>query len=116
MNIIKLGFISVVVFGGMFLIFTLLMPSHVRVSRAMDLHADSAHIEQAIKELRSSDSGFVYQSQVIPFDTITTLQLYYDFYLKWYNPADKLGSIVYDKQLAPVIEKYLLEIKRKTEK
>lgn len=116
MKIVKLIIISVIVFGGMFLIFTSLMPSHIRVSRAIDLHATPAQAGQAIKELKASDSSFVYQYQVIPFDSITAVQLYYDFHIKWYNPVQKLGSIVYDKQLGPVLEKYLLEIKHRTER
>lgn len=116
MKIIKLGIISLIVFGGMFFIFTLIMPSHIRVSRASDIHASPVRIEQALKELKASDSSFVYKYQVIPFDRVTAVQLYYDFHIKWYNPIQKLGSIVYDKQLGPVMEKYLLQVKQDVEK
>jgi hypothetical protein len=113
MKIIKLALISLIVFFGMFLAFTLIMPSHIRISRAADIHASAARVEQALKELKASDSNFVYQYQVIPFDSVTVVQLYYDFHIKWYNPFQKLGSIVYDKQLGPVMEKYLLQLKQK---
>lgn len=116
MKIIKLGIISLIVFGGMFLVFTLIMPSHIRVSRASDIYAPAARAEQVLKDMKSFDSNFVYQYQVIPFDSVTAVQLYYDFYIKWYQPFKKLGSIIYDKQLGPVMEKYLLQVKQKSEK
>lgn len=115
MKIIKLGIISLIVFGGMFFIFTLIMPSHIRVSRAIDVYAPATRVEQVVKEIKSSDSDFVYKYQVIPFDSITAIQLYYDFHIKWYNPIQKMGSIIYDKQLGPVMEKYLLQMKQKSE-
>ncbi|HEX4849647.1 MAG TPA: SRPBCC family protein [Puia sp.] len=36
---------------------------------------------------------------------------YFDFHFKWY-PWEKLGSMFYDKQLGPVMEKSLLDLKR----
>ena len=116
MKIVKLALISIVVFALMFLIFSWMIPSNIRVSRAINIHADSAQVVQAIKELKAADSGFVYKYQVIPFDTVTTIQLYYDFRLRWYNPVDKLGSMIYDKQMGPVIDNYLLEIKHRAVK
>lgn len=114
MNIIKLGLISIVVFGIMLLGFTAIMPSHVRISRAADIHASTSQIEKALKEIKASDKSFTYQWNVISFDTVSTVQLYYDFHLKWY-PWQKLGSIIYDKQLGPVMEKYLADLKKKLE-
>lgn len=116
MKIIKLAIISLIVFGGMFLAFTLIMPSHIRVSRAADLHAPASEIEKLLKEMKASDTSFVYQYEIIPFDSVTAVQLYYDFHIKWYNPIQKLGSIIYDKQLGPVLEKYLLRVKQEVEK
>ena len=116
MKIIKLGIISVIVFAIMLLAFTLMMPSHIRVSRAADIHASAAQVTQAINEMKATDTGFVYQCQVISFDTITAVQLYYDFHIEWYNPVQKLGSIVYDKQLGPVMEKCLQQIKLRSER
>ena len=40
-----------------------------------------------------------------------TVQWYLDFHLKWY-PWQKFQSIVYDQQLAPVMEKSLANLKR----
>ncbi|HJU46008.1 MAG TPA: hypothetical protein VJ647_04445 [Chitinophagaceae bacterium] len=113
MKIIKLGIISLIVFGGMFFVFTLIMPSHIRVSRAIDIQASPVRVEEVLKDMKATDSSFVYQYQVIPFDSVTAVQLYYDFHIKWYNPVQKLGSIVYDKQLGPVMEEYLLQLKQK---
>lgn len=116
MKIIKLVIISLIVFSFMFLVFTLIMPSHIRVSRAADLHASAKQVEEALKEMKASDKDFIYPYQIIPFDSVTAVQLYYDFHIKWYNPFQKLGSIVYDKQLGPVMEKYLLHLKQKTDR
>lgn len=114
MKIIKLALISLVVFFCMVLAFTLIMPSHVRISRAADIQAPAAQVEKTLKEMKDSDSDFVYRYQVIPFDSVTVVQLYYDFYIKWYHPFQKLGSIVYDKELGPVMEQYLQQLKQKT--
>lgn len=44
---------------------------------------------------------------VIPSSSDTTIvQWYFDFHLKWY-PWEKFGSIVFDRQLGPVMEKSL---------
>lgn len=113
MHIIKLGIISLVVFSIMLLCFTAIMPADIRISRASNMYAPQATVEQVIKGLQTTDS-FPYKWQVIPFDTITAVQLYYDFHLKWY-PWQKLGSIVYDKQLGPDMEKKLARIKELSE-
>lgn len=39
---------------------------------------------------------------------------FFDFHFRWY-PWEKLGSIFYDKQLGPVMEKSLVNLKRYTE-
>lgn len=112
MRIIKLGVISVIVFGIMLLLFTAIMPSDIRISRAADIHASAGEIEQALKGLKNSDKNFTYQWNIIPFDTVAAVQLYSDFHIKWYYPWQKLGSIIYDKQLGPVMEKYLFDLKK----
>lgn len=114
MNIVKLGLISIIVFGIMLLGFTAIMPSHVRISRAADIHASTDRIERALVDMKASNKSFTYKWNVISFDTVSTVQLYYDFHLKWY-PWQKLGSIIYDKQLGPVMEKWLVELKKEVE-
>ncbi len=113
MKIIKLGIISIIVFSVMLLCFTAIMPSHVRISRAANIYASPAAVEKSLQQLKATDS-FPYQWEIYPFDTLATVQLYYDFYLKWY-PWEKLESIVYDKQLGPVMEKELAELKEAVE-
>ena len=44
----------------------------------------------------------------------TTVQWYFDFSFKWY-PWEKLGSMFYDKQIGPVMEESLLNLKRLVE-
>jgi len=41
----------------------------------------------------------------------TTTQWYFDFYFKWYRPWEKFGSIIYDKQMGPSMEKSLTQLK-----
>ena len=56
---------------------------------------------------RKIDSGFniVYSSP-----DSTHIQWYFDFRLKWY-PWEKFGSIIFDKQLGPVMQKSLDNLK-----
>ena len=44
----------------------------------------------------------------------TVVQWYFDFKLRWY-PWEKFGSIVFDKQLGPSMEKSLLNLKKLAE-
>ncbi len=43
-----------------------------------------------------------------------TVQWYFDFSFKWY-PWEKFSSLVYDKQMQPIIEKSLTDLKRLVE-
>lgn len=45
----------------------------------------------------------------------TTIQWYFEFKFKWY-PWEKFGSIIYDKQLGPSMEKSLNNLKQLIEK
>lgn len=45
---------------------------------------------------------------------ITVVQWYYDFKLKWY-PWEKFGSITFDQQLGPVMERSLNKLKKLVE-
>jgi hypothetical protein len=40
----------------------------------------------------------------------TTVEWYFDFYFRWY-PWQKLGSMFYDKQIGPLMEKSLADLK-----
>lgn len=43
-----------------------------------------------------------------------TVQWYFDFHFRWY-PWEKMGSLVYDKKLGPVMEESLAGLKRQVE-
>lgn len=45
----------------------------------------------------------------------TVIQWYFDFKLRWY-PWEKLGSIIYDKQLGPMMERSLDQLRRFAER
>ncbi len=51
MRFIKLAFISVILISVLLTGFSLLLPSHVRISRAIDINADSEQIIPYIKDL-----------------------------------------------------------------
>jgi hypothetical protein len=48
--------------------------------------------------------------RLIEHSSSTTVQWYFDFRFKWY-PWEKFGSIVYDAQIGPVMEKSLGNLK-----
>jgi hypothetical protein len=47
-------------------------------------------------------------------DSNTVVEWYFDFYSKWY-PWEKLGIMFYDKQMGPLMEKSLVDLKTYTE-
>ena len=66
-------------------------------------------------QYRSSDpirSGF-YLVQSLSDTTVA--QWYFDFHLDWY-PWEKFGSIIFDQELGPPMEKSLLDLKNTLEK
>ena len=159
MRLIKLGIISVIVIGLVLLAISLALPSHVRISRAINVSAPAGAIMPYVKRLdqwllwndvikdssiralkfgpekietdkitiysiasvkqnwagarwvqtngREYESGF----DISPGAEFSTVQWYFDFYFKWYRPWDKFGSIVYDKQMGPAMEKSLAQLK-----
>jgi Polyketide cyclase / dehydrase and lipid transport len=59
---------------------------------------------------RSFGGGF----NILPMDANnSTVEWYFDFYFKWY-PWEKMGSMFYDKQLGPIMEKSLITLKNYT--
>lgn len=139
--------------------FSSLLPSHITISRAIDISATAKDISAQITDLRKwpqwntyvnafppadffadsiknaslsvrrifSDDQLVKTSwqqnqksfpaafRLIPQQSVTTVQWYFEFTFKWY-PWEKFGSIVYDKQLGPEMEQSLLNLKRLLEK
>ena len=160
MRFLKLAAISVVVLFALLTALTSLLPSHVRISRAIDVHAPPEKILLYLHDLRKWKewNEFVKQANVnkskdsvtatliptggleirlisqpmdsiltewkqgngktfrsgfvlIPSQTITTVQWYFDFHLEWY-PWQKMQSIIYDKEMGPFMENSLANLKR----
>lgn len=163
MRIIKLGLISIIVIGTIVFLLSLLIPSHVRISRAMNISASKDTIIKKLNDIRqwehwneminnaqlseksyskelfkggdlevrivsvSPDSVITSwkhgQSQRInsgfnlvqSLSDTTVVQWYFDFHLKWY-PWEKFGSIIFDQQLGPPMERSLGNLKRSVER
>ena len=142
MSVIKLGGISVIVFAVILFLLSLLIPSHIRVSRAIDIHAN--RVDTVIADLQtwpewntlfndsvtvrklSSDSNNIRTLWLSRNNAIrstfhierasgvSVVQWYFQFDLKWY-PWEKLGSIIFDKQLGPPMEQSLNNLKKRFE-
>ena len=162
MRFVKLAIISAVVLFIVIFLFSLIIPSTVRVSRAIDLSAPKDSLVARLADLREwkqwnimannpelSNEQFtekVITSEQMTItktaqagDTLLTdwkqanarvlnsgftwygndgqlvLQWYFDIKLRWY-PWEKFGSIVFDKQLGPPMEKSLGNLKKLLEK
>lgn len=141
MRIFKLGLISVVVFFIILLLMSLLIPSHVRVSRAINISAPRIFIlpylqdvnrwpewnvmagnEIKVKKISSDTDGlgtsWIFNNRSINSTfwleesaNITVVQWYFDFHLKWY-PWEKFGSITFDNQFGTQMEISLNNLKK----
>ncbi|MET0244773.1 MAG: hypothetical protein ABW174_14945 [Flavitalea sp.] len=162
MRLVKLGIISLFVFAAIIYLFSLFIPSHVRISRAVNIEMPKDSISEYIRNMNNwqqwnvmvtdQDSGngkfsnSIYVGKNLKVlmlaeaadslrtewqhgasdkiasgfnliqdqGEITVVQWYFDFYLKWY-PWEKFGSIVFDQQLGPSMEKSLNKLKCKLE-
>ena len=162
MRVIKLGLISIVIFGILIYLFSLIIPSQVRISRAINIAVAKDTLAGFISDLRtwrhwndmvsaqdssngsyeaSSYSGKNLRISLISanhdsvitnwqhgsseairsgFNLVQSLsdttvaQWYFDFQLKWY-PWEKFGSIIFDQQLGPAMEKSLRNLKNTME-
>lgn len=124
MRVIKLGIISIIVFSILLLLFSLLIPSTVRISRAVNIDAPRASIAPLVEdpknwvkwsELNVSDSKKVQGKFHFEESAgITVVQWYFDFKLNWY-PWEKFGSITFDQQFGPVMERSLNNLKKLVE-
>ena len=160
MKFIKLFIISVVALFLILTAFSSLLPSKVRISRAVDITDSSVNVIRKIKNLEEWDQWNEYvkvlPGKVVSADSIqsnelsitmaandnttvtttwrqqngktfpgvfnlvshaslTTVQWYFEFNIRWY-PWEKFGSIIYDKELGPQMEKSLLNLKQLLEK
>jgi hypothetical protein len=163
MRILKLGLISLVAFSIIFYLFSLLIPSSVRISRAINIGVGKDTVSAYLADIRNwqhwnemvRDSAeivansyerkrfkgrelLVTLSDVSPdslrmvwkhdnskeiqsgFNLVQSLsdttvtQWYFDFHLNWY-PWEKFGSIIFDQQLGPAMEKSLSNLKNQLE-
>lgn len=144
MRLIKLGAVSVFFLALVVFLMSLLIPSKVRISRAVNILApkDSilAHLENPAKW--SSWNEMVHEGTEISIlslsgDSVltswktgkepvvsgfaleesggtTVVQWYFDFRLKWY-PWEKFGSIVFDKHFGTPMEQSLNKLKKLVE-
>lgn len=158
MRVLKLGIISLIVFGVIVYLFSLFIPSHVRISRAVTIYKSKKEIADYVSDLRTwrhwnnmilkqdstsgsfekdryKGSNLTVNLKSVSADSVitswqyanstpvnsgfylvqslsdtTVAQWYFDFHLKWY-PWEKFGSIIFDQELGPPMEKSLSELK-----
>jgi hypothetical protein len=164
MRFVKLILISVIVLFGILTALSLVFPSHLRISRAINIAAPKEKVYGVVNDIRAWDSwnkfisgtslthvfysspsagkgAFLRSDQLwvtiresspdsmkidwaqvrgrkweggfnflqLSRDSLT-VQWYFDFRFRWY-PWEKLGSMVYDQQLGPVMEESLTGLK-----
>jgi predicted PurR-regulated permease PerM len=162
MRFVKLALISAVVLFIVIYLFSLIIPSTVRVSRAVNISAPKDSLVAQLADLRQwhywndmannpentnkkfTENAITSEQMTVTKtaqmgDTLLTdwqqqnarvlnsgftwygddgqlvLQWYFDIKLRWY-PWEKFGSIVFDKQLGPPMEKSLGNLKKLLEK
>ena len=145
MRVVKLGVISVIVLFIILFLMSLLIPSNVRISRAINIEAPPGDVFPYVADIRkwnewnemlndridvqllSADSNLVtskwtYGGRSIygfcrleKAGEITIVQWYFDFRLKWY-PWEKFGSITFEKQFGPPMERSLTNLRKRVTK
>jgi len=156
MRAVKLFVVSIIVLFLLLVAFSSLLPSVIRISRAVDITAANEKLRAQLTDLKQweqwnefikvltdkkvegkriqskqlmititgsntnavstrwvqqNGKSFPAVYNMISNDSVTTLQWYFEFTLKWY-PWEKFSSIIYDKQLGPQMEQSLLNLKR----
>ena len=162
MRFVKLAVISAVILSIVIYLFSLIIPSQIRISRAVNITVPKDSLVGALADLRQwqhwnelvtnpdltnkqyngnefSSVQLTVTKQAQVGDTLLTawkqqnarmlasgfvwigednqlvLQWYFDIKLRWY-PWEKFGSIVFDKQLGPPMEKSLANLKKLLER
>jgi hypothetical protein len=145
MRVVKLGLISAVVFFLLLYLMSLLIPSHIRISRAVNINApadalrpfvadtskwqqwmqmDTRKMNVSILSAGPQDiaTNWNYRGRSVKSSFrmeesagITVLQWYFDFQLDW-TPWEKFGSITFDKQFGTPMEASLNNLKKLMEK
>ena len=162
MRFVKLALISGIILFIVIYLFSLIIPSRIRISRAVNISVPKDSLVKAIADLqqwqhwnelvnnpdltnkqftdnlftsvqlkvtkeaqvgdtlitawqqqnaRVLTSGFTWEGE----DDKLVLQWYFDVKLRWY-PWEKFGSIVFDKQLGPPMERSLANLKKLLER
>ena len=139
-RVLKLGFISLIVIFIILYLMSLLIPSTVRVSRAINIEADKKFVYPLLADtvnwkkwndlkndkikidLLPSDSNLLHSKwsygnreisgfyRLEKIGDVTVVQWYFEFGLKWY-PWEKFGSITFEKQFGPPMERSLINLK-----
>lgn len=139
-RILKLGIISLITIFIILFLISLMIPSTIRVSRAINIETEKKHIYPLLADtanwknwnelknnqinigLLPSDSNLLhtkwtYGSRAIDgyyrlerVADVTVVQWYFEFGLKWY-PWEKFGSITFEKQFGPPMERSLINLK-----
>lgn len=145
MRFLKLGIISVFVFAFILFLMSLMIPSRVRISRAINITGSKAAVAERLSsvaalkswneivqngidvEIDSVTSAFISSSwrygdkklqsayTFAESGDVTVVQWYFDFDLRWY-PWEKFASITLDKQFGPPMEQSLNNLKTLVEK
>jgi len=133
--------------GALFLLVTLIssfFPSHIRVSRVIDIHANpdsvslvlkladyweavlpagtptSIHAQSdstlhlLVKSTSAIQMAAGYQILKGPVNTSCSVQRYYDFYFDWY-PWEKFSSLLVESRFGAALESELHQLKEKLE-
>jgi hypothetical protein len=121
MRVIKLGIISVIVFFIVFTLISFFFPSHVRISKATDIHTTKsrAFIDSSINAMwpvKNTGRAKTGWNIIEGRDPATiTVQWYTDFHLRWY-PWEKFSSLLLEKTYGPPMEKGLSQLRSALEK
>ncbi len=113
MKIIKLGLISIVFFAIFLTILSFFFPSHVRISKAMDIRASKDSILIFKNSMNDPEIQWNIMEATVP--NTVTVQWYMDFHQRWY-PWEKFSSLLLEKRYGPVLEKGLSDLKKRAEK
>ncbi len=144
MRFIKLGLISVVVFALLITAFSLMIPSQVRISKAIDISVDRDTLLNQLSNTNNWKNWYPGADSIQQLSEITTItdstviakqsraesgwnlydagipgtltvQWYMDFHLRWY-PWEKFSSLLLEKRYGPIMEKGLDNLKKRLEK
>ena len=121
MRIIKLGLISLVAFSLLITFLTLFFPSHIKISRAIDINASKEKVEQFIRDpekrktwypidtARSITGNLNVMESGVP--NTVTVQWYMEFHLGWL-PWKKFSGLLLEKRYGPLLELGLERLKK----